>query len=387
MRCPRCGHENDDNAKFCSNCGQRFVSSEDMERMAQARQMRRVQFNMLTNRLLMYASILSLILVFVSVFLPTLSWPYSGMNVDLGGMGWFINVGWNYLKNGDIAVGPFYTTFILYIIDIAATFGLGTMALTSIFKSFFKKTPFKASSYIILIIIINLIYQSIFMNFYYEYYSIGNKYYATSTGWGLSLLDYARLVFFLPFLVNLSLSGIFASNRNQRLIVLLTVISSYFTLTNYSDFFTSTGLISPDGNEYYLYGALRYLSSDAFRNQLLGGSFVTIMGVFIFALIALLSSAFTLVYVSRSIYKTETVNTKVFLALAITQFLSMVGIVVCSMLFGKYVGELSYFINYRCYFNLSLIMIIIYNTLMLVFAITIFFKNQPIKEETHHYEA
>lgn len=371
MRCNKCGHENNDDAKYCENCGAPLEAS-DYERYFVEKKLRRIRLNIISNRILLIVSFVTLMLVFISIFLPTLVKQTTSETIELGGMAWFSKIGWDYLNNGQLAIGPFILTFILYFLNIIVTFTFGALALSSVIKSLRRREGFKATQYIILIFVSNFIYNAIFLSFYYEYYAINNGYYETAQASGYYLLEFARMVFFVPFIVHIVMNAIYNFDSTNRIKNILFALSAYFLFTTYGDIFTSSGFTDYSIQEVYIYGLGRYFDPASITSQMPSETAVMVLLCYAFALIALTSSLTSFMVIIHDIYKRDQVNSTKCLILGSAQFVGTTGLVISSFLLAENMNLVPQISNVHIDLNYALLLLELYAVAFFVISIVFY---------------
>ena len=384
MRCPNCGHENDTDSKFCKNCGRELPQYDfAKEAFMNAQRIRRLRMNVVTNRILLIASIISLVLVFVSVFLPVLVRNTSSYTHEYGGFAWFIKLGWDALNKGQIAIGPFILTFILYIINAFITFAGGAFALNSIIKSFRTRQGFKAVQFMLLIFISNYIYISFINNFYYEYYSLGNAYYEARSGYGETFFSLASTAFFLPFMFHLIINALFHEDKWDRVKIILAVIPAYLIFTTYSEYFVSTGFTDYSIYERYIFGISRYLDPAAITRNMPAAPLILNVLTFIFALVSFASSIALFSTIVYSMYKKDNINSDLLLKFSIVHAASVTGLITSSIIYAESLNDLVEISNVHIDFNTSLLSFIFHATIMLAISIVIYVKDRNKKNNKY----
>lgn len=383
MRCPNCGHENGNEAKYCENCGSELPHYDyNREALLNLKKLRRIRLNIVTNRVLLIASLIALILLFVSIFLPVIKYPMTDGSIEYGGMAWFIKNGWDLYFTGQISTGPFITTFVVYILNAIVTLTLGAFALTSIIKSFRERKGFMATQYLIAIFVSNFIYINFILNFYYEYYSLNNSYFETSQGSGYFLFELARVAFFIPFIIHIILNGIYNTDPNNKLKIILASIPAYFLFTSYGDYFNSIGFTDYFTSETYLYGLSKYLDPTSVTFDMPAATLTAQVICFIFTLIAFITSIANFMFIIHDIYKTDSVNTKRLLALSITQFVSTFGLVISGIVFAETLNLVPGISDVHININVALLGFMFYATAMLTVSIILFVRDKTRKEYT-----
>lgn len=374
MRCPRCGHENDENSRFCSNCGSPLISETQRQAMRAAQEIRKKSLEMISSRILTFTSFISMIAIIVSLFLPYLTIPFIGDIAEVGGLAWFTNIGQQFVEDGKITVGSYYLTMVFYYVVLVATIALVVLALSSAIKSYRNRTAFKASQYMLIIIAINELFYAILENFYFYYQLSGNAYAYTKDGLGSIIFGIGVTIFIIPFAINLILKGVFSESRSDKGLIIASTIIGYLMFRNYSDYLTSTGVVNYQSRDIYLLGLLHYF--DAGTKTATMGPIPSVMGLlcFVFGALLLLMSLFFFCFTSYQTIKRRKVDAYTYLIFAISNMVVTILFIVFNYLFAYYINLSGEFAGFNLYLNTSLLAIVLYAIIMLVIAIIFYRK-------------
>ena len=385
MRCPYCGHDNEKDATFCSKCGQRLDARIMEEKLRTIRNIRRATINLFINRILIYLSLVSLVLLIASMMLPSLTSTINGdKDVGIGGVAWFSKQGWEYLQLGAISTGPFLTTFVLYALLVIATIILTVFCLTSLIHTLKYRDGFKVAPFIMTIFVVHFFYHSLMNGFYYQYAYIDGVHYGTSTGYSEILLQIARFLFVIPYFVQMVLNGYYNNDRNARLLIVSTMVVTYFSISNYGDFFTSTGMMNYNNRNIYLFGAMKYLDFDAFTSQMSSNTaFVLILNV-IFSLIAILSVSTLLIFSLWSIYHLDDIKPHIHLILSSIYLVASLGALITSFLFSEMIRELALLDKFHYYLNVYNVIPLILSIVGFIFSIISFSNRRKVNINSNY---
>ena len=366
MKCPRCQKEVNDDNQFCPYCGQKLPHKED-PLTKEYNEMRKQLFIRIMNRIMNIATIVAVIFTVIGVFGPVIELTYNYATYDIGGLYWFSYEGWLYLQDGKLSIGPFITTFVLYIITVAGVVTLSSLAMTRAINSLRKKEECKTVPHLILLAIIYRVYSAFVSCFYYA--SISGAYDQTSTGsaWGESLYTFALPIFTIAFIAYIIVKAIFT--RDSKIIVtrIFTIISSFVLLNMIGNAFTTLAYIDVDFTSQTTLGILRYFEEYQIS---------TVPAVIIFSLFGLgivfLATIITLGIINiRNLAKNDSINRKAFLTLSICA--ASIGLImfILTIVFGAYVNQIPGLEN--CIFGLSesIVLILLSTQIVLGLAIAV----------------
>ena len=376
MRCPKCGYENEEGAETCKACGADFKQIENEKRAILIKEIKRMQFNFVSSRIILVASFLSLILLIISLCLPAIHLPSVPTRLDIGGILWFTKEGFESLRNGEITVGPFFTTFIIYILVFIITILCSVFALNSIFKTFAKRGTFKGIQYILIGIIANAFYQGVLNAFNYHYEFINNSLYASSELIGAILFDIASFIFLIPLCVHIIGNNMFMGKKENKQLVYFATIIGFFLLRNYDNFFTTIGVINYGSNMLLVEGLFKYFDRSSITYGMNMQTAIPLIFCIIFAGILLLIALFSFLYTTYSFYKRAEINAKRYFILATVNTTSFVGYLVSGIFFSINLNTNQGFYDNYFYINSFLIITAAIVILMQVFAAIGYYKSK-----------
>ena len=366
MKCPRCQREVNDDNQFCPYCGQKLPHKVDPV-TKEYNEMRKQIFMRIMNRIMNIATIVAVIFTVIGVFGPVIQLTYNYATYDIGGLYWFSYEGWLYLRDGQLSIGPFITTFVLYIMTVAGVVTLSSLAMTKAINSLRKREECKTVPHLILLAVIYRVYSAFINCFYYA--SISSAYDQTSTGsaWGESLYTVALPLFTIAFIAYVIVKAIFT--RDSKIIVtrIFTIISSFVLLNMIGNAFTTLAYIDINNTSQTTLGILRYFE----EFQIPATSAVIILSLFGLGILFLATIIALGLINIRNLAKNDSINRKTFLILSICAASIAFIMFILDIVFGTTVNQIPGLEN--CIFGLSesIILMLLSTQLTLGFAIAV----------------
>ena len=335
MKCPRCQREVNDENAYCPYCGAK-LPHHDNPAEKELLEMRKNMFLTILHRIMNISTIVAVVFAIIGLFGPVISVEGGTATLDIGGLYWFSFEGWYMLRDGQLSIGPFITTFILYLLTLGGIISLSAYAITRAINSIRRREECKTVPHIVGITIIHRIYSAFVSCFYYE--SVYNNYYEyeTGSGWGETVFNVAIPLFIIALIVYLIGRATFTRKPKVIISRVFSVISAFTLLGSIGMAFACLGFQDLNIPEQVVYGTLHYFEV---------ANVPSAPAVFIFLMfglgILLIASFVALgVTVIRDLVKSDSINRKRFLALAITSAAIGLLMFIINIAFGAVVNQI-----------------------------------------------
>ncbi|MCR4879830.1 MAG: zinc-ribbon domain-containing protein [Bacilli bacterium] len=334
MKCPRCQKEVNDDNQFCPYCGQK-LHNEDNLYVKQLKEARFNQFSFIMNRILNIATFISVLFVLIGIFGPILTFSNATTSVNIGGLEWFAYSGWRMLQDGMISVGPFYLTFVLYIVISLASVGLVVHAVYTAINSLRKNDKCKTVPHIIVLSIARHIYSAIIYNFYYEEMYSAYGMISYGDGWG-DTTYYVTIPFFtIGLIAYLIVRALHEHDTKVTLTTIFGLICSFSFINLFNNAFILLSYQNIHTGEAFTYGTLHYF--DILSNPTTSEALCIILMEVLGALV-IINGVIYAIFTIKKLVKHEKINKELTLVCAINNFVFVIAMLVINGMFGSVVN-------------------------------------------------
>lgn len=378
MKCPRCQREVNDDNQFCPYCGQRLLK-EDEQAIKEVKEFKRKLFVSILNRILNISTFVAILFAIIGIFGPVLELEGSNATYNIGGLSWFSYEGWMMLRDGRISIGPFITTFTLYILTFIFVILISAHGIYKAINALKRRSECSTVPHILALSLVHAIYSSIVSNFYYEYIYRDGSSYATGSSWGEVVYSVAIPLFTIALMVLLIGKAVF-TGRSKTIVSQVFAITSSLLLANcISGAFTTLGFQEFNIGEQDLFGTLHYF--DLYYG-LSAGVATSIFVMFILGVLLIAVAVTLYITTIRNLVKKETINRPLFLILSISSAVIATAMVVDAIVFSVLINFEEGFSNYYFFLNESLLAILGASYLAMGFGIAIFAigEDKPVND-------
>ena len=366
MKCPRCQKEVNDDNIYCPYCGSRLPQKEDPA-LKELNEVRKLIFVKIMNRLLNIATIIAVVFAIVGIFGPVISTTGGTATNDIGGLYWFSYQGWLMLRDGQLSVGPFITTFVLYVLTLGGVISLGALAITRAINSLRRREECKTTPHIFGMLIMHRVYCAFVNNFYYENINNATYSYQTGGGWGETLFNFAIPLFTIALFVYIIVKAVFT--KDARIIVsrILAIIGATSLLSLIGSSFTVLGFQDLDIPEQVVFGTLHYF--EVASVPAMPALIIWIM----FGLGALLIGTTIALGITtiRNLVKYDTINRKLFFNLSLAAAAIGLAMLVVDIVFGAFVNQIDGYANNIFHITGDVMLIFVATQMVLGFGIAL----------------
>lgn len=368
MKCPRCQREVNEDNQFCPYCGQRLLNRNEKE-IKEIKDFRKKLFITILNRILNISTFVAVLFAVIGIFGPILEIEGASSTYNIGGLSWFSYEGWMMLKDGRISVGPFYTTFVLYIITFILVILISAHTIYKAINTLRRNEECSTIPHIIVLSIVHAFYSSIVSNFYYEYIYRDGASYSTGSSWGQTVYSVAIPLFLIALIVLLIGKAVFSGRTKTIVTHIFATISSFLLVNCISGTFTSLGIQDFNIGEQYLFGTLHYFDIISSVSVEVATS---IMVMFILGLVFVGLVVSLFIITIRNLVKKDSINRPLFLALSIAIASIATLMLANEIYFGVVINFVDGFYDNFFFLNESLLAILGASYLAMGFGIAIF---------------
>ena len=366
MKCPRCQKEVSDDNIYCPYCGSRLPQKEDPA-LKELNEVRKLIFVKVMNRLLNIATIIAVVFAIVGVFGPVISTTWGIATNDIGGLYWFSYQGWLMLQDGQLAVGPYITTFVLYILTVGGVISLGSLAITRAINSLRRREECKTVPYIFGMLIIHRVYCAFVNCFYYENVYNSNYSYSTGGGWGETLFNFAIPLFTIALFVYIIVKAIFTKDAKIIVSRILAIIGASSLLSLIGSSFTVLGTQDVNLTEQIVLGTLRY-----FETNNVGAMPALIIWIMFGLGVLFVGTSIALgITTIRNLVKSDTIDRKLFLNLSIANAVIGLAMLIVDIVFGAFVNQIEGLESYIFHISGDVMLIFLGTQMVLGFGIAL----------------
>ena len=373
MKCPRCQNEINETDQYCPHCGHRIVH-QDARELRQIKEAKYRQLSFIMNRLLNIFTLIAVIFAIIGIFGPVIGYSGNTTKLEIGGLYWFTYEGWVHLEDGIISIGPFYTTFALYIITFIAVMALGALAIARAINSLRRHEECHTIPHIIGLAVIYRVYTAFLYNFYYEYVSNTAGQFVTDAEWGSTLYTLAIPLFTIALIILLIMKAVLTGTSKKIIRQVFTLVASFSVLNMIESVYTVLGVQDITINERVVFGSLHYF--DVARGMPIEPT-ITVLVAFIFGSILLVSSVALGIINIRNLVKKDSINRILFLILACINNVAVLALLINNIIFGNTANMIEGWYDNIFYLNEDLLLLFLTNLMALGLAIATFF----IKED------
>ena len=384
MKCPRCNREINEDNQYCPYCGQRIVRSEEEIMMKEIRDFRMKQFTIIMNRVLNIATIIAVVFAIIGLFGPVISVPTVNGDMQIGGLGWFTYEGWTMLNDGIITVGPFYLTFVLYILMLVGVIGVSVHALFKSINALRKHEECHTAPHIIFLSLIHHVYSAFLYCFYYEYEETVNGYYEVGADWGSTVYGVAIPLFTIGLIAYLIMKSVINGDKKKIVKTVFALVSSFAVLNFIEVVFAVLGFQDLHIDEQDAFGTLHYFD---LVGDMPGNVAALIIMMFIFGLLYI-GVAITLgITTIRNLVKYDKIDRKLFLSLAISSAVITFTMLILNSIFGFSCNDIPGFENNVLFANSNLLLMLFASMSALGLGIAIFAMGEDKKVDSNIIDA
>ena len=377
MKCPKCDREINDDNIYCPYCGARVVKN-DEQVLKEIKNLRRVAFIHVFNRILNISTFAAVIFMIIGLFGPILIDDSLSSN-GIGGLSWFAFDGWRLLNNGVISIGPFITTFVLYVLVFIAVVTLSSFAIYKAINSLRKREECRTIPHIIFLAIIHRVYSAFIYNFYYESISTMEGSYATGSGWGEVTYSVTIPLFIIALIVLLIAKAIFSGDKRKIVSHIFIIVSSFLLMNTIGSTFAVLGYQNIDIGEAYVFGTLHYFEVTNAVTPLLVTLILMMFGLGVLYIGAVIALVITSI---RNLVKKDEINRSLYLGLSISLFTITLLMLIVSTIFGFACNEIDGYYNAITFLSTDLLGMFLASNIALGFSIAVMAmgKKEPEKD-------
>lgn len=373
MRCPKCGNEVNDSNQFCPYCGARLVKK-DEQAIRFIKEIRLKQISFVMNRLLNISTIIAIVFAIIGVFGPVI---LTTDNTEIGGLQWFSSTGWRYLNEGLIAIGPFYTTFALYILLFLIVITIGAFGIYKAINGIRRNEECKTIPHIISLSLVHSVYSAFVNNFYYEYTSQGDYYFEAGSGWGVTVYSLAIPLFIIALMIYLVMKAVLTASNNKKIVRhIFALVSTFALASSISSIYTILAYQDIEIFRYEAYGTLKYF--EVISNMPINVITLIIISFILSTLLMGIIIAFVITTL-RNLVKYDKINRPLLLSLGISQAVIVFMLIIIEVLFGNAVNSIEGWSYNFFHLTSNFILIILASMLVLGFSIAIFAMGEDKK--------
>ena len=379
MKCPNCGREINDDNQYCPYCGNRIPPREEVIIDQQIREIRFKQFSYIMNRILNIATIVAIVFCIIGIFGPAIDVPTSSGTLQVGGMSWFVYEGWVLLNDGVITVGPFYLTFVLYLIMVSSVIALSVHAMFKTINALRRREECHTIPHIIGLTLIYRIYSAFLYCFYYEYEKTANSYYEVGSGWGSTVYGVAIPLFTIGLIAFYIMKRALTDTKKEVVKVVFALISSFVLANSIEVAFAVLGFQDLHIGEQVAFGTLHYFDV---CKDVPGNVVALIVTIFIFGLLFIATSATLLVTTIRNLVKYDKIDAKLFFILSTSNAGISLLLLIFELAFGFKCNDIPGFKDNVLFSNSNMLLLFFASLLALGFGIAIFAMSHTDKKPT-----
>ena len=366
MKCPRCQKEVNDDNIYCPYCGSRLPQKEDPA-LKELNEVRKLIFVKVMNRLLNIATIIAVVFAIVGIFGPVISTTGGTATNDIGGLYWFSYQGWLMLRDGQLSVGPFITTFVLYVLTLGGVISLGALAITRAINSLRRREECKTTPHIFGMLIMHRVYCAFVNNFYYENINNATYSYQTGGGWGETLFNFAIPLFTIALFVYIIVKAVFTKDAKIIVSRILAIIGASSLLSLIGSSFTVLGFQDLDIPEQVVFGTLHYF--EVASVPAMPALIIWIMfGLGVLLIGTTIALGITTI---RNLVKYDTINRKLFFNLSLAAAAIGLAMLVVDIVFGAFVNQIDGYANNIFHITGDVMLIFVATQMVLGFGIAL----------------
>ena len=369
MKCPKCQNEINDDNQYCPYCGHKIVRAKP-KMSKEVREMRMAHISFIMNRVLNISAIVAIVFAIIGMFGPITSITNGYEVTDIGGLSWFSYSGWVLLNEGVISIGPFYTTFVLYILTFIAIIVFASLALHKAINSLRKREECRVIPHIILMSIIHSVYSAFIYCFYYEYNKLGEYYVESGSAWGETVFGVGIPLFTLALVVYLIMKAVISEEGSKKIVRTVFVLVCSLALMNMiASVFSVLGILNLNTGEMNAYGTLHYFDKISNMDSSLVS---TILVGFFFGLIFMgLAIAYSIITI-KNLVKKDKVDRKLTLQFGIAQAIIAFLILITAIVFSALLSNMVDYTGNIIHITGDLALLILSSLLVLGLSIAVF---------------